>query len=189
MDKRALREKYKTLRAALGENELEDLSLAISNNALQLPIWDATNYHIFLPIAGKAEVNTEYLLHILQGKDKTTIVPKAHFKTGEMTHILLQENTVLKLTGHGIPEPENGIEVTPQIIEVVFVPLLAYDKKGNRVGYGKGFYDRFLSACKPSCIFVGLSFFEPENMIEKSKFDIPLHYVITPSKNYTISEL
>ncbi|MGJ8665492.1 MAG: 5-formyltetrahydrofolate cyclo-ligase [Patiriisocius sp.] len=188
MDKKALREKYKALREAISEDELEEMSLAISNNALKLHIWEATNYHIFLPITSKAEVNTEYLLHILQGKDKTIIIPKAHFETGEMTHILLQENTVLKKSKHGITEPENGIEIPPQIIDVVFVPLLAYDKKGHRIGYGKGFYDRFLSACKPSCVFVGLSFFEPEELIEKSTFDVPLHYSITPSKIFKFNE-
>jgi 5-formyltetrahydrofolate cyclo-ligase len=49
---------------------------------------------------------------------------------------------------------------------VVFVPLLAFDKKGNRVGYGKGFYDAFLSKCKPETIKIGLSFFEAEETID-----------------------
>lgn len=180
MDKKTLRKKYTALRASLHEDEIEDLSLAISNNALKVPIWEKTNYHIFLPIKNKAEVNTDYLLHILQGKDKTIIVSKAHFETGTMTHILLQENTTLKLSKHGIPEPENGIEISPEIIDVVFVPLLAYDVNGNRIGYGKGFYDRFLSACNPDCIFVGVSFFEAEEEINVTAYDKALHYIITP---------
>ena len=73
-----------------------------------------------------------------------------------------------------------SIPIPAQSIEVVFVPLLAYDKKGNRIGYGKGFYDRFLQSCKPKLI-VGLSFYEPEQeLIESGQHDIPLHYCVHP---------
>ena len=61
-----------------------------------------------------------------------------------MTHFLLTDNTKIKKNQYNIPEPINGLEVPTKKIDVVFVPLLAFDKKGNRVGYGKGFYDKFL---------------------------------------------
>jgi 5-formyltetrahydrofolate cyclo-ligase len=64
---------------------------------------------------------------------------------------------------------------------VVFVPLLAYDKSGQRVGYGKGFYDTFLQQCKPNTVKIGLSFFAPEENIEDvSANDVALDYVVTP---------
>jgi 5-formyltetrahydrofolate cyclo-ligase len=70
-------------------------------------------------------------------------------------------------------------------IDVVFVPLLAYDTLGNRVGYGKGFYDTFLSECKPDVLKIGLSFFEPENIIEDlNQNDIKLDICINPSHIY-----
>ena len=184
MNKQELRLKYKELRKALSEEEIEDQSLQLANNALKLPIWEKTNYHIFLPISEKKELNTEYLLHILQGKDKTIIVSKSDFKTLEMKHILLQENTVFKNSPYGIPEPVAGIEILPNQIDVVFVPLMAFDGKGNRLGYGKGFYDRFLKRCKPETIFVGLSLFEAEVEIPSEENDISLHYSITPNKDY-----
>ena len=180
MDKQQLRKIYKEKRAQLSEESIEEMSLAIANQALRLPIWDALNYHIFLPIAGKKEVNTEYLLHILQGKDKTVIVPKTDFDSLSMKHILLQENTAITISEYGIPEPKNGIDLPASQIDVVFVPLLAYDKKGNRLGYGKGFYDRFLSECKEDVIIVGLSFYDAEVKIETYPTDIPLHYLVTP---------
>ncbi len=102
MNKQELRKKYKEKRAQLSEDVIEEMSLAIANQALRLPIWEAVNYHIFLPIEGKKEVNTEYLLHILQGKDKSVIVPKTDFKTLAMRHILLQENTTIKVSEYGI---------------------------------------------------------------------------------------
>lgn len=185
MSKSELRTKYKALRSQISQNELEELSLKIANKALELPIWDATNYHIFLPIIEKNEVNTEFLLHILQGKDKSVLLPKANLKTGELSHILLQENTSLSITDYGIPEPKSGIEISSEQIDVVFIPLLAFDKQGNRIGYGKGFYDRFLAKCNPNTIFVGLSFFEAEEKILNEITDIPLHFCVTPQNLYS----
>lgn len=180
--KSALRIKYRKLREELSQDSVHELSLKIANQALKLPIWNKTYYHLFLSIASKKEVNTDYLLHILQGKDKSVVISKAEFSTGEMKNFLLQENTVIKTSAYGIPEPVSGIEITADNLEVVFVPLLAFDLNGHRVGYGKGFYDRFLGKCKPGTIFVGLSFFEPEERIISESLDVPLHYCITPNK-------
>ncbi|HBR53877.1 MAG TPA: 5-formyltetrahydrofolate cyclo-ligase [Flavobacteriaceae bacterium] len=185
MQKEALRKKYGSLRSTLSEEELESKSMAIANQALQLPIWDYTYYHIFLSIQKKKEINTEYLLHILHGKDKSICIPKADFKTFEMEHILLQENTPIKISAYGIPEPVHGISIDPKQLDVVFVPLLAFDTKGNRVGYGKGFYDRFLAQCKPSCLKIGLSLFEAEEEIVYENIDFPLNHCITPAKIYS----
>ena len=181
-DKKTLRLKYKKLRKKLSEESIEEMSLQIANQALCLPIWNKTYYHIFLTISEKKEVNTEYLLHILQGKDKSIVISKADFVSGEMKHFLLQENTVLKTSEYGIPEPVSGIEISPEILEVVFVPLLVYDQIGHRIGYGKGFYDRFLAKCSPNAVFVGLSFFEAEPGIFFEATDVPLNFSVTPKK-------
>lgn len=185
MIKKELRKKYKELRKALTQNEIEELSIQIANNTLQIPIWDKSNYHLFLPIEKLYEINTEYVMHILQGRDKNIIISKSDFETNQMTHFLLTDNTKLKVNEFGIPEPENGLQVLEQNIEVVFVPLLAYDTKGNRVGYGKGFYDIFLKKCNPNTLKVGLSFFEAENTIDDVyEADIKLDFCITPNKIY-----
>lgn len=184
MEKATLRKKYKKLREKLTSEAIEEQSLLIANNALSLNIWEHTYYHLFLSIEGKKEVQTEYMLHILQGKEKSIIIPKANFETHEMTHFLLQDNTQLKLSEYGIPEPESGIMVPPAQLEVVFVPLLAFDQNGGRIGYGKGFYDVFLSQCSPSCVKIGLSFFSAEAQIETSEHDISLDYCITPFEIY-----
>jgi len=185
MDKGFFRKNYKAKREELTIPEMEAMSLAISNLALELPIWDGTYYHIFLSISEKKEVDTEFLLHVLQGRDKSIVVSKTNFSTNEMEHFLLQENTSLVVSNYGIPEPVDGIEVAVKKLDVVFIPLLAFDTHGNRIGYGKGFYDRFLSNCKEESIFVGLSFFEPELTIPSSPDDIKLHFCITPKKTFT----
>ena len=183
MNKEDFIKKYKSLRTAISDEYLEDLSIAIANNSLKLPIWEFSNYHIFLPIINKKEINTEFILHILQGKDKSIMIPKVK-NNRAMSHILLQDNTALKLSKYGVPEPISGIEILPSKIDVVFVPLLAYDIKGNRLGYGKGFYDRFLEKCNAETIIIGLSLFEPEQEIPSENSDIPLNFSITPTKIY-----
>lgn len=185
MDKKELRNKYKALRAKLENNEIEDKSLAIANALLPLTIWDKTYYHLFLSIEEQKEINTEFILHILQGKDKDAVVSQSNFESLEMTHYLLTDNTKFIKNKHNIPEPIDGIQVPENKIEVVFIPLLAFDKKGNRVGYGKGFYDTFLSKCQPETIKIGLSFFEAEEEITDSfAGDVTLDYCITPLKIY-----
>jgi 5-formyltetrahydrofolate cyclo-ligase len=181
MLKKELRAKYLTLRNQLSEEEIEDKSLAIANELLKLPIWDKNYFHIFLPITEKKEVNTEFILHLLSGKDKEIIVSKSDFETRKMTHFLLTDNTKIRKNAYNIPEPVDGIEVPSNKIDVVFVPLLAFDKKGHRVGYGKGFYDMLLSECKPDVIKIGLSFFEIEEVI-KDVFenDVLLNFCVTP---------
>ena len=182
MLKKALRIHYKTLRKQLSENQLEEMSLAVANNVLTLPIWEKTYFHIFLPIEAHNEVNTEFILHLLSGKDKEIVISKSDFETRNMTHFLLTDNTKIKKNEYNIPEPVDGIEVPAKKIEVVFIPLLAYDKLGNRVGYGKGFYDKFLSECQTGTIKIGLSFFEPEEQItDVFETDVKLDYCVTPN--------
>ncbi|MDR2222546.1 MAG: 5-formyltetrahydrofolate cyclo-ligase [Flavobacteriaceae bacterium] len=187
MDKKSLRALYKEKREALSLEQIDDLSLDIANSSLQLPIWDKSNYHLFLSIESKKEVDTSYIMQILSGKDKNIIVSRTDFETNSMRHFLMTDNTTFKVSSYGIPEPVDGFEVQPTQIDVVFVPLLAFDTKGNRIGYGKGFYDRFLQECKPDVVKIGISFFEAEREDINDVFeqDIPLDYCITPTQVYT----
>lgn len=185
MLKKELRTKYKALRNQLSENDVEEMSLAIANKVLSLPVWEKNYFHIFLPIAEHKEVDTEFILHLLSGKDKEIIISKSDFETREMTHFLLTDNTKIKKNEYNIPEPVDGLEVPTKKIDVVFVPLLAFDKSGHRAGYGKGFYDKFLTKCKPETIKIGLSFFEAEDQIEDVfENDVKLDYCVTPNEVY-----
>jgi 5-formyltetrahydrofolate cyclo-ligase len=185
MFKSELRKKYKALRADLTPDLIEAQSLAIANQLHSLDIWNNTYFHLFLTIAEQNEIDTEYILPILAGKDKEIVVSKSDFATHKMTHYLLTDNTKFIKNAYNIPEPFDGIEVPVSKIQVVFVPLLAFDGKGNRVGYGKGFYDAFLSECTPETIKIGLSFFEAEEFIEDtSDMDVSLDYCVTPDRIY-----
>ena len=143
LTKLALRRSFLKKRRALSDQEHEDMSFAIANNCLKLPIWHLDYYHLYLPIKAKAEIDTTLILTLLQGKDKQVILPR--IKGSELEHILLTDITKLKTNTLGIVEPEKGIKISPEQIDVIFLPLLAWDKSGNRLGYGKGFYDKYLN--------------------------------------------
>lgn len=185
MLKKELRTKYSQLRSLLTPNEIIEKSIRIANTLLDLPIWDFQNYHIFLPIERKFEIDTEGIISILLGFDKNVIVPKIT-SPNNLEHYLLTDNTKFKINNLGVPEPLDGITVDPKKIDVVFIPLLAFDKLGNRIGYGKGYYDRFLNDCKQGVLKIGISFFEAEDTIsDVSPLDIPLDYCVTPEKTYS----
>lgn len=187
MNKGEIRLNYRKLRHALSADAIPEKSMRIANNALALPIWRANYFHTFLSIPSKKEVDTSYLITVLQGRDKQIVVPKV---SGErsLTHYLLTDATVLKPNAWDIPEPEEGLEVPAEKIDVVFVPLLAFDLDGHRVGYGKGFYDIFLKTCRKDVVKIGLSFFEAEARIDDvAAEDIALDYCITPISTYSFS--
>ncbi|MFQ3335642.1 MAG: 5-formyltetrahydrofolate cyclo-ligase [Candidatus Arcticimaribacter sp.] len=185
MDKSQIRKQYKELREQLSEEDIINKSLLIANRCLELDVWSEQVFHLFLTIEDQKEIDTSLIITLLQGKDKEIVVPKI---TGEtrLKHFLLTDQTRFKKNVWGIPEPVPGIEIDVPKIDVVFVPLLAFDSKGSRIGYGKGFYDRFLASCKPNCIKIGLSLFE-ENKIDfvSETTDIGLDYCVTPDQVYS----
>jgi 5-formyltetrahydrofolate cyclo-ligase len=142
--------------------------------------------HTFLPILHKKELDTSFIINRLQKENNITIViPKTNFEDDTLQCLLFDETTILKDNKWGIPEPEGGELVKEDTIDLVLIPLLAYDRVGNRVGYGKGFYDRLLSTCRKDVLKVGLSFYEPVEEIEDTnEFDIPLDFCVTDKRVY-----
>src|SRR5690625_7770201 len=97
MPKMKLRKIYKEKRMNLSSKEVEQKSMDIANQSLKLPIWKTSVYSLFLSIEDKKEVDTHYLLNILQGKDKDIIIFKKNYSTYEITHYLLTDNTKIKI--------------------------------------------------------------------------------------------
>ena len=178
--KNQLRQKYKLLRAELSEQQIDDLSFEIYQNLLHHFNLQNKNISIFLPIKKFKEVNTWHIINHIKANYYLPVV-----KGKELKHIKYEDKHQLKLSNWGIEEPTFGEEAQPDLFDVVIVPMLAYDKKGNRVGYGAGFYDGFLKECKPNCLFIGVSFFSPEHdEIKTYETDIPLHFAVTPHHIY-----
>ena len=183
MNKQALRALSRQKRATIPPEQQALLSQQIAEQTLLLPIWDKRVFHSFLSIISFGEVDTSYLIRLLQERGKTLVVSRTLMETVRMEHFRYDPSQIQADNKWHIPEPQGGILIKSEEIEVVFVPLLAYDTKGNRVGYGKGFYDNFLEECKADTLKVGLSFFPPEPLIEDVREgDIALDYVVTPER-------
>lgn len=169
-------------RDALTTKQIEKGSIEISNRCLTLDIWNHSIYHLFMGSEKNKEVDTSFLLSVVQGKDKQPVIPKVR-DDYVLEHFLLTDQTPLKLNRWGIAEPLSGITLSPEQIDVVFVPLLVFDLQGHRIGYGKGYYDRFLAQCSRDTLKIGLSLFDPVLRIEDTGTnDIPMNYVVTPDE-------
>ncbi|TKD65284.1 5-formyltetrahydrofolate cyclo-ligase [Flavobacterium sp. ASW18X] len=184
MTKKELRVDYKQKRNLLTADIIEEKSIKIANRIHKLPIWQFSFYHLFLSIVKNKEVDTEPLLTLLQGMDKQIVVSKTE-KNRSLKNYLLLDTTPIRISNLGIPEPVDGIEVPEEKIDVVFIPLLAFDSNGNRVGYGGGYYDVFLQKCRKDVLKVGISLFEAcPTITDVATTDVPLDYCVTPSQVY-----
>ena len=185
MQKEILRKLYKKKRKELSPLEIEKLQESVYKQVFDYDFFGIKNVHIFLPIEKQKEINTYPIIKFLKEKGMQPIISKSNFSTNTLEHFVLKENTELFTNIYGIPEPENALAINSEEIDLVFVPLLISDKRNYRVGYGKGFYDRFLGNCSPSVKTIGLNFFEPISKItDKNKFDIPLDIVIYPKISF-----
>lgn len=181
MKKQELRKIYKQKRKQLSAVEVYCFQENIYQQVFELDFYKINTIHIFLSIERLLEVNTNPIIDFLLQKNKAIVVSVSNFSTNTLTHFLFDRKTKLKVSSYGIPEPVNGVQIDAKKIDLVFVPLLISDEKKYRVGYGKGFYDRFLAECKADVRTIGLNFFKPVNCIENvNEFDIPLNEVIYP---------
>lgn len=147
--------------------------------------------HVFLPIRKNNEVDTFSILNYfkLEHPLLKIVVPRTDFENLTIRNILYDhEFTILGRNKFDIPEPIHGKVVPVEEIDAVFIPLLGFDVRGNRVGYGKGFYDRFLSECRPDVMKIGLSYFDPVDKIsDVNEYDIPLDFCITPGMTWNFN--
>jgi 5-formyltetrahydrofolate cyclo-ligase len=187
LTKKDIRKEYLEKRLNLPDEVTTTLNRQLLAQSRQLDYSPYRLAHIFLPITEKKEVDTHALVDWARivYPSLQWVLSKSDMKTGLMQHFLWEEDTVLVKNRYGIPEPENGALVSPTDIDLVFVPMLAFDKTGHRVGYGKGMYDRFLADCQPQTRTIGLSLFDPvEKITDTDTLDVPLHIVVTPEVIY-----
>jgi 5-formyltetrahydrofolate cyclo-ligase len=187
MQKAEARKLFSNKRKELTSKEVnvyQDL-LLIRLQELDLPYCNIL--HTYLPIYDRNEPDPMPMVDWLRFRDPGMKVayPKIQLSDLSMTHYVTDEHSVFTLNEFGIAEPDSGMEVDAADIDMVIIPLLCFDHSGNRVGYGKGFYDRFLSKCRTEVLKIGLSFFPPIESIEDVNFfDKKLDLCITPERVY-----
>lgn len=191
MTKKQLRILYKEKRKELSLPAIEKFNDLILINFQKIELPPVRCVHIYLASLRLREVNTAMVIRYLEFKNPglKVAVPRINERTGNMQHFHLSEGVELIHNGYGIDEPKNAKEILINEIDLVLIPLLAFDKNGYRVGYGKGYYDKFLSAVRPGVIKIGLSFFDAIDGIEDiDSYDIPLNYCVTPHRLYNFDE-
>ena len=186
MTKQELRKQY--LQKRLGLPREEYLSL---NQKLLKRFFDDIDFtgvkvlHTFLPIVKNKEPDTWWIIDYVHEKfpDILISVPTINMVSQTMRNSYFDPSALLHLNSLGIPEPKTGAPTPTTDIDLVIVPLLCVDLKGNRVGYGKGYYDKFLKECRPDCKKIGISFFNPiEKIDDVSTLDVPVDGCLTPEK-------
>jgi 5-formyltetrahydrofolate cyclo-ligase len=183
MTKKELRLAFKEKRRGLSPGELNFLSEQIIERALSSFQLEKKTVSLFLPIERQKEINTYSLWEKIRSFEGLVAVPKVNAPKGDLKHYLLTNHGQLSISELGIPEPQNGKIIAAHKIEMVFVPLLCFDKTGHRVGYGGGYYDKFLKKCNPQCKFIGLSIFPPVDKIDDTySEDVKLHACVTPTE-------
>lgn len=181
MLKAELRKFYKTKRTSITQKELERCSAEIAGHLFSFIDWRNKKVSLFLPIERLKEINTFPILHGLSDLGATILLSRTNFETNGMELFVFENEQQIEINKWGIPEPIGGEKFNPKEVDVVILPLLISNEKGYRVGYGKGFYDRFLNECKSDVLKVGINFFDELVEIDDiNVFDIPLDVLITP---------
>lgn len=184
MTKSELRKHYLEKRRDLSPAEHADLSLKIAEHFFSNFNLDLiAAFHCFISLKHTGEVETSSIFEHLWSEflHIKTFAPRVNDQTGEIDALPFNSNTQLVENRWNISEPADGKPIDPNQIDIVLVPLLCFDRRGYRVGYGKGFYDKFFTKCRPDCLKAGLSFFPPIKRIgDVHSGDVRLDSCITP---------
>jgi len=189
MKKKDLRRYYKDMRSQLTPKQVNAMDDLMLIQFQKLPIDIPALIMTYAPIEKFNEFNPQLISDYCYFKNpnQQLLYPLMYEveQENEMIAVLVNDDTVFEQNEYGIDEPVEGLDVEPSAIDMVIVPLLCFDTKGYRVGYGKGYYDRFLKHCRPDCIKVGFSYFDPVPIIEDiNEHDVQLDYCITHERFY-----
>ena len=193
MRKDEARTHFKGLKKDLKSEEIGKMSKRIHDLLFsRLMMHRYSPIHLYIPIKRNNEVDSLLILETLRRDFAPDIYISKSLENGELLHVKFEATTKLETSQWGIDEP---VDLTDSLSSegffeqyktediLIFVPLLAFDKEGNRVGYGKGFYDRFLQFATKDTTIVGLSLFEPIDLIEDAdSFDVKMNFCVTPER-------
>jgi 5-formyltetrahydrofolate cyclo-ligase len=185
MTKSDLRKSYLAKRRLLTTGEREAISTEIATNFFRdFDLSGVKVFHCFIPIQRFAEVDTRPIFQRIWSEFPhiQTVVPRVNHEIEELESLKYGPDVELAESRWRISEPVHDEHVDADEIDMVLVPLLCFDRKGHRVGYGKGYYDRFLRGCRDDCKEIGLSSFDPVDEISDAyEGDVKLHAAITPA--------
>ena len=187
MTKKELRTLYKEKRTPVSLPDMHSQIALMLRHFQEIPLGSLSYLLSFKASTAKLEVPVHFFENFCMDENHDLVIcyPKADFKQLSMEIFEDNENLAWETISNGIEQPQSGDKVAPLLIDCVLVPLLAFDERGYRVGYGKGFYDRFLPSLRPGVTTVGVSYFEAVPLIsDTNEYDVPLTYCVTPQRLY-----
>lgn len=185
LQKEKLRKHFLKIRTGMDPALRQQYSREILEHLTEWQLFrSADTVHCFMTIEENGEIITGPIIEWLQSNGKCVVIPKSSRKTKDLKHFVYHDKDQLEKNRWGIPEPVEGKEVSVNDPDMILVPMIAADLEKNRLGYGLGFYDRFLA--KTGAIKTGLLF---ENCLSKvplpvEKFDVQLDYLVTEKGIY-----
>ena len=187
MIKNTVRKEFLKRRMNISEEELKEQTALIAANFRKLNLPPVNYLMSYNPLASRHEFDVSLCEDMLKERNMIMRVtwPKIHLDLLDMEAVLVEKDGLFIKNKFNILEPIGGAIIPPLYLDTIFVPLVAFDERGYRVGYGKGYYDRFLAQCRPDAIKIGFSFFDAVEYIEDiDEFDVPLNFCITPHRIY-----
>lgn len=187
MTKKALRKIYKEKRGLLTLGAKHAMLAAMQECFREIPLMAKALIFSYKTMAARNEVETSVFEELLATEYDAMefCYPAIPSNGGAMEAYLDNGEIAWEEVGFGLTQPASGKIVAPYEIDIVLVPLLAFDSHGQRLGYGKGYYDGYLSRCRQDVLSIGLSWFEPEQTLpEIGAHDVPLKYCVTPQRLY-----
>lgn len=188
-EKEAMRNKIKSQRKSLNRNEILGKSRKIQVKIEKLPEFkksETVSFYVAKKEAG--EVETRGIIKSSLDKGKKVSIPLVVEDNLELS-LIRDLDQELNSGAFGVQEPKSGyIRPLPiSNVELIAVPGLAFDLDGNRLGYGKGYYDRLLDSELPKTLIIGLGFeFQIKEKVPHTKEDVPVHKIITENRIISI---
>ena len=183
MTKEQLRIKYKSLRAKLTDEIIDFLTEQCINVLFEKFDLEHKKMGIFLPIKVHKEPNLFLLFEKLHFSKTFLFAPKSQKETNEMIFHQINSEKEIEFGPYHIPEPISSQVIDKNELDLILIPLLTFDSLGYRVGYGKGFYDKYLKNASEKTLKIGISLFDEEEVIEDlNPHDVRLDFCITPKR-------
>ncbi len=179
MKKEDIRKKYISLRKNFTSDEVQEMSKKIFELFKEnFSVSSGQNVHVFLSIEKFNEVETKFFINYFKKNGASIFLPK--MIKGKLIAVELGDEKSLLKNNFGILEPQS-LENECSHFDLIITPLLYADAEGNRVGYGKGYYDGFFSTINENAVKIGVGFFSPNESVEDIEdHDVTLDYLITP---------
>lgn len=182
MNKKELRKKILDLRSQLAADEVKTQSQTICTRVTEEKVYEETkNVCLYMPV--RNEVDVSYLLTDARDSEKNVWLPKV--RDNDMEFCLYAENTELVSGAYGIPEPSSEYALEPDEGTLIIMPGAVFSCKGDRIGYGGGYYDRYLEKY-PMCKTIAVCYdFQLLDDIPYEPHDIKPHRIISEKRAVT----